>query len=326
MRKSNRAIWPVVLTILVLLLGACTVGPTPAVTTSVPDPTSTPETQAEPVEGEEVVPTPTATTPLAALVNGEPITLEEFERQMTRYEASMTASGQGTSEEELQSMLEEARVTVLDWMIEQHLMTQAAEKAGITISDEEVDASIESLINDIGQEEFDQRLADEGLTLEMMRAELKTQMIVSRMAEEVANAVPTEMEHVNARHIVVPTEEEARQILGQIQAGADFAALAEAYSQDAFTREQGGDLGYFPRGILTSPEVEDVAFSLQPGQVSDVVQSSIGYHIVQVVDRVDSMEVSPENLRLLKETAVRKWIDDLWAQAEIQRFIETESQ
>ncbi len=284
---------------------ATTVAPTPAV-----------------VAESTAAPAPT-TEPAAVLVNGEAIPLAEYERQMARYEAAMVAAGQDPGTPAGAQALAEARQWVLDRLIEQVLIMQAAPARGVVVSDAEVDASIQSLAQDIGQEALDQRLIAEGLTLAELKADLKREMTASQVVEQIVTAVPASAEHVNARHIVVGVEQEARQILTQIQTGADFAALAQAYSQDAFTRDRGGDLGYFPRGVLTSPEVEAVAFDLQPGQVSDVVQSALGFHIVQVLDRVAEMEVSPENLRLLKDKAVREWLDALWAQADIQRYVAT---
>ena len=104
---------------------------------------------------------------------------------------------------------------------------------------------------------------------------------------------------------------------------ADFATLAKTYSQDTSTRGSGGDLLFFPRGTLMVPEVEEVAFALQPGQFSGVVTSSLGYHIVQVIERDPARPVSPENLHLLQDRALQEWIEGLWAQAVVQRFIET---
>jgi peptidyl-prolyl cis-trans isomerase C len=141
------------------------------------------------------------------------------------------------------------------------------------------------------------------------------------MANRAVEAVPTHAEHIHARHILVNSEEEARQILSQLQAGGDFVSLARTYSQDTSTRDTGGDLGFFPRGILTAPEVEAAAFALQPGQFSDVIQSSMGYHIVQLVERVPDMEIDPENLRLLREKASREWLEELRAGATIERFV-----
>ena len=279
-----------------------------------PDVTPTPTT---------VAPTATVTeVPLAATVNGQPITMAEFERQMATYEASMNANGEDSASPEGQENLKDAGQTVLNWMIEQALIVQAAADMGVEVTDADVDAVIDDLIADIGQEAFDERLAREGMTLEEMRAQLKVQLLASRVAEQVVSEVPTKTLHVNARHIVVDTEEEAQRLRKQIEAGADFAALAQQHSQDTFTRERGGDLGYFPRGILTSSKVEDAAFELQPGQVSEVIESELGYHIVQVLDRVEEMDVSPENLRMLKDQAAREWLDKLWQQAEIERYVE----
>jgi parvulin-like peptidyl-prolyl isomerase len=312
----------------VLLLGVWFLGACASPVTLEPPPT--PAGAEEPVgelppadeATEPAQPTPTATSvPLAATVNGEPITLEAYERQMARYEVAMMASGEDTATAEGQESLAEARDWVLDRLIEQRLIAQAAEAQGVSVSDEEVEVEVQSLVQDIGQEEFDERLANEGLTLAELKAELKQEMLASRMVKRVVSDVPTVAEHVNARHIVVSTEEEAQQILTQLEAGADFARLAQTYSQDAYTRDQGGDLGFFPRGVLTSQEVEDVAFALDPGQVSEVVQSNLGYHIVKVVERVGEMEVSPDNLRLLRASKVNRWLEDLWGQATIERFV-----
>ncbi len=317
--------------ILLTLLIGCT-----QATTEVPDPgalLSTDTEEAAPASPTAVPtatpapPTPTATAvPLAALVNGQPIPMDEFERQIANYEVSMNANGEDSVSPEGQENLKQAGESVLNWMIEQELIVQAAAEMGVEVTDEDVDAVINDLIADIGQEAFDERLAREGMTREEMHAQLKVQLLASQVAEQVVSEVPTKTLHVNARHIVVETEEEAQRLREQIEAGADFAALAKAHSQDAFTQDRGGDLGYFPRGILTSFQVEDAAFELQPGQVSEVIESQLGYHIVQVLDRVEEMEVSPENLRMLKDRAAREWLDTLWVEAEIKRYVDFDSE
>lgn len=319
--KSFR-VWIVCVLLLSVGLSACsrptlTVPPPPIPATATPTLVATETRIPEPV-ATELPPTP---EPLAALVNGEPITMAEFERQVAGYEAALNASGQDLSTPEGQAALAEARRWVLDMRIELLLINQAAVRQGLTVSDEEVEAAVTALIRDIGQPALEERLAREGLTLEEMRRELQQEMLASRMIEYIIATIPTRAEHINARHILLATREEAETVLMQLRAGADFAALAQRYSQDAYTRDRGGDLGYVPRGILTSPEVEAAAFALQPGQISDVIRSSLGYHIVQVVDRVPDQEISADNLRLLRDRAVREWLDGLRQQAEIQIFI-----
>ncbi len=269
-----------------------------------------------------VTPTPTE-EPLAAMVNGEPITMADYQRELARYEASLPQSNLDPSTPEGQEALAKARAWVLDRMIEQRLIIQAAAEEGITVTDEEVDASIQSLISEIGEEAFRQHLADQGMSEEEFRESLRREMIASRMLDKVAQSVPTHGPEVRARHILVATQEEAEQILQQLNAGADFAALAQQYSLDESTKDRGGDLGFFPRGTLTLPEVEEVAFSLQPGQISDVIQSPWGYHIVQVVDRKDDAEYDPVSLRILRDKTIQSWLQGLWDKAEIRKFVST---
>jgi len=209
-------------------------------------------------------------------------------------------------------------------MIEQVLTEQAAEAADLVVSDQEVDAYMESLIAEYGgREAFEARLAEVGDTYESAWREVRAELIGSAMTQYIAESVPTVAEHVHARHILVDTQEEAERILAQLQAGADFGELARMYSQDASTRENGGDLGFFPRGVLVAPEVEDAAFALQPGQFSGVIPSVLGYHIVQVVERDPARPVNQQNLDMLKNRKIQEWIETMWAQAQIERFVET---
>lgn len=308
---------------LMVFLSACspstlTVPPLPSMATATLTPSPTLTLPAEATATQEITPTP---EPLAALVNGEIITLAEFERQVSSYEATMTASGQDFSTPEGQAALADARKWVLDTRIELLLINQAAAREGVAVSDADVDAAVAGLVNDIGQAALEERLLHEELSLEQMRHELHQEMTASRMIEHVITGIPTRAEHINARHILMATQDEAERVLAQLRAGADFAALAQRYSQDMYTRDRGGDLGYVPRGILTAPEVEAAAFSLQSGQISDVIHSALGYHIVQVVDRVPDQEISAENLRLLRDRTVREWLDDLRKQANIEIFV-----
>ena len=308
----KRAFSLAALAVMMLGLAACR---TQSVTPPPAPPTQTPIV---------IVVTPTPTEePLAAMVNGEPITMAEYQRELARYEASLPQSNLDPSTPEGQEALAQARAWVLDRMIEQRLILQAAAQEGITVSDEEVEASVQSLIGDIGDEAFRQHLADQGMSEEEFRESLRREMIASRMLDKVAQSVPTHGPEVHARHILVATEAEARQLLQQLNAGADFAALAQQYSLDESTRDRGGDLGTFPRGTLTLPEVEEVAFSLQPGQISDIVESPWGYHIVQVLDRVDDAEYDPVSLRILRDKAIQDWLQGLWDEAEIKKFVAT---
>ena len=295
-----------------------------SVPTPVPTATAAAATPAEPTATPPVQFSPTPEPPLAARVNGVPVYLDAYERELGRYEASLLSRGIDPNTPEGQENLAQARAWVLNVMIEQVLTEQAAAAAGVVVSDAEVDDYIQLMVEENGgQEAFEAKLAEWGETTEDAWREVRSQLIGMAMMQRVVENIPPTAEHVHARHVLVDTEAEAERILAQLQAGADFATLARAYSQDTSTRESGGDLGFFPQGILVAPEVEEAAFALQPGQFSGVVSSALGYHIVQVVERDPARGVSADNLRLLQDRAVQEWIEGLWAQATVERFVET---
>lgn len=306
------------------LCTACTPAWITAVPTSAPIATSVVPAPTEPATTPVPQPSPTPEPPKAAAVNGQPIYMADYERELGQYEASLQSRGIDPASPEGQENLAQARAWVLNVMIEQVLTEQAAQAAGIIVSDADVDAYMQAMMDEIGGEEaFRAKLAEWGETYEDAWQEVRAQLIGMAMTQRIVDQVPATAEHVHARHILVDTPQEAERILAQLQAGADFATLARAYSQDISTRESGGDLGFFPRGILVAPEVEEAAFALQPGQFSGVVTSTLGYHIVQVVERDPARPVGPENLRILQDRAVQGWIEEQWAQAEVQRFVET---
>lgn len=280
-----------------------------------------------PVDSSTVsVPTtaPSPTPALAARVNGQPIYQADYERQLARYQASLAAQGIDPNSPEGQQQVAQQREWILNMMIEQMLTEQAAEAAGLLVSDQEVDAYMDSLIAEYGgREAFEARLAEVGDTYESAWQEVRAELIGRAMTQYIADSVPAVAEHVHARHILVDTQEKAERILAQLQAGADFGELARMYSQDASTRENGGDLGFFPRGVLVAPEVEAAAFALQPGQFSGVIPSVLGYHIVQVVERDPARPVNQQNLDMLRNRKIQEWIETMWAQAQIERFVET---
>ncbi len=274
-------------------------------------------TQAEPTS----TPVPPTEIPLAARVNGEGIPMTIYEKQVAQFEAAALSQGYDPATPEGEAYLRQGRQQVLDELIRQLLIQQAARQAGLTISDEEVEAALQADIKAAGGEEaFEQWLAANQMTREEYREELRRQMLANRMAEQIAAQVPTRTEQVHARHIQVATREEAEALLAQLQAGADFATLARTHSLAA-DAINGGDLGWFPRGLLMVPEVEEAAFSLAPGQISSVVESAWGFHIVQTLER-EERDVSSEMREMLRQQAVRRWQEELWQQATIERFVE----
>ena len=106
----------------------------------------------------------------------------------------------------------------------------------------------------------------------------------------------------------------------RLNEGGDFAALVQEYSLDLATKENGGDLGWFPRGLVAS-DLEAAAFALQPGQVSGVVRLGEGYHIVQVIEREAARPLSPDMQLDLRLSLFDEWLVTQRSSAAIERYV-----
>jgi parvulin-like peptidyl-prolyl isomerase len=149
---------------------------------------------------------------------------------------------------------------------------------------------------------------------------LRQTLLTQRALDAVTTEVGAEAEQVHVRHIMVATEQEAQDLLALLAAGADFAALAREHSQDLATRDSGGDLGWFPRGVV-APELEQAAFALQAGEVSDPVRLGEGVHIILVEEREPNRALSPEVQLDMRLAIFDAWLSDLRAAAEVERFV-----
>ncbi|MFH1038680.1 MAG: peptidylprolyl isomerase [PVC group bacterium] len=224
----------------------------------------------------------------------------------------------------MQPMLRQQAVAAL---VNQQLMMQEAEREEIMPDDQEVDAEIEKIVKQFpGREELDAQLKRAGVTLEDLRKDitrnLKIQMLAEQQFSSGTEATEEEIttfyndnqeqfqqpEQVAASHILIKfapddTDEakaEKREQLAalqkQVAEGADFAALAEANSQDTGSAQQGGSLGYFGRGMMIKP-FEDTAFALQSGGVSEIVETQFGYHLIKVTGKKDAGIVPLEEVK-----------------------------
>ena len=141
---------------------------------------------------------------------------------------------------------------------------------------------------------------------ELLTGELYRQ----KMEEQIRESVPAAAEQVHARHILVGTREEAEQVLERLQGGEDFQALAAELSLDTGSNEMGGDLQWFPRGVM-DPAFEEAAFALQPGEISEPVEATYGFHIIAIEGHEEERDVDPYILQQLQQMAVQEWLTEL---------------
>ncbi len=269
--------------------------------------------------GDNAISAQATETPLAATVNGQPITLAEFERERAR--RAMGLIVEPASAAAFDAM-------VLEAMIDQVLMEQAAEVAGIVVTEEEIDAEL-MLQADLASENnmtLEEIVAAQLYTMEEYRAVIRGTLIAQRLGDVVAVVSPYAAQ-VHSRHILVADEATARSLIQQLQGGADFAALAAQYSLDVSTAQSGGDLAWVSEGELLQKEVEDAIFALTPGQLApDPVQSSLGYHVIEVLERVEDRPLSQVALAQKRQEAFLKWLEDQHQTAVIERFVGEGSQ
>ncbi|MBI2755304.1 MAG: peptidylprolyl isomerase [Chloroflexi bacterium] len=164
---------------------------------------------------------------------------------------------------------------------------------------------------------FQKALAQTGLSEARYRDLVRRQALQERVSKAIGEEVPDTQEQVRARQILLADQDTANRVLAQLRAGADFAQLAAQVSTDPGTKDKGGDLGWFPRGQMNS-QFEDAAFSLQPGQISDVVQSPSGYHIIQLLERDPARPVPADQLDVLRTRAFSTWLSARQASPDVK--------
>jgi peptidyl-prolyl cis-trans isomerase C len=281
-----------------LLLGACSAGRKSG-------------QEALAVPGQEVV----------ARVNGQPIYASDVNLGATRLRQKGTFDPQRNEEKSEEQLREEA----LQVLIENELLFQEAQRRGFSAVQEEVDQEMQTIAGQFpGPASFEKALSQMNVSREDLRRDLERAQTVERMVESTIepgigvnpeevrayyDANPqlfTDPERIHIRHILLrvdpsTTEEkkaEVRQTLEglrkRVLAGESFEALADQYSQD-MRAGKGGDLGYLARGQLAD-DFEQAVFALQPGQLSGVVSSPYGYHLVQAVERRPSTLVGFERI------------------------------
>ena len=206
---------------------------------------------------------------------------------------------------------------LINELTEQLLLSQAAAQAGHVVDDAALQAKIDYIAAAKGGlDKLQAWQTTYGYTDESFRKALRREMAVTWQKDQISNGVPTTADQVHARQILVQDEGNANSYYQQLQSGEDFATLAYALDQTT-----GGDLGWFPLGYLTQPEVEAAAFALQPGEYSTVIKTTLGYHIVYVIERDANHPLSIDARRVLQQKALDEWLQTAKSTAKIEVLI-----
>ena len=291
---------------------------------------------------------------IVAVVNDEVITLSEWESAFLPYQERMDASYQGPDREKAAA---DSKLMLLNRMIDNLLMEQEARKTGITVSNGEVTEAIKDMQKQrkISEDEFIKSLEQEGLTLDSYRKGIRDQLMrIQLIRREIRSRVTVTDEEIGEYYrkhredyegnetvrikqilFVLPNEADAagkEKIRADAEAvhkrlinGEPFNELSARYSQGP-EAAGGGDIGYIEKGAILH-EVDEVAFSMPLNQISNVIESSIGFHIIQVIDRrggsvkaIDSVreEIREKIEREKMEKKFSEWLDELRKKSHIE--------
>lgn len=283
---------------------------------------------------------------LIAKVNDTQLTFEEFNKNFKIFEKNYTQMyGEQIWSQEVQgkTIAQIAKEQIMEKMITEELIRQHMAGQEAEIDREKIDETYAAFEADIeSSEEMKAFYEANGIGEAFIKKQLETEAYLSlfktqaleelgfdetRLAEVYEDTVV----NVRARHILVEDEETLKEVQEKLEAGEAFEALAEAYSIDTGSAVQGGDLGYFARGIMV-PEFEAAAFESPVGVVTEPVETDFGYHLILVEDKKtlgelaeemdeNQLEAQKEAIRNnLMESKVVEKIDALVEAAEIERY------
>jgi peptidyl-prolyl cis-trans isomerase C len=275
-----------------------------------PAATATPAASAEPATPPK--PVPEQLPEVIARVNGQDVKKSDFDMLVRNIELSQGPIPAARRDEILRR--------AIDRLVEYTLLQQEAHARNLTVTDAEVNERVKTMQGQFPTEEaFKKALSARSMSIERLRDDARVDMVVTKLMDnEVTSTEPAtdtdcqefyaknpdkfkRGEAVRASHILIKASETAdeatkkkarAQIEGvykRVRSGEDFAKLASEHSEDG-SAAQGGDLDFFERGRMVPP-FEQAAFSLKPGEVSDIVTTQFGYHIIKVTDRRDATTV-----------------------------------
>jgi peptidyl-prolyl cis-trans isomerase C len=236
-------------------------------------------------------------------MGSEKVTMDDFQRRVDKIPAYLLAYFQD----------KEGAKTLVDGLLKEQLLIREAHRQKLNKT-KEFQAKLKEIEDQLLVDEMVKELKNKELAVTKEEEESYFQ----KNRESLAMA-----DKIRVKHILVKTDKEAKAVLDKLKKGEEFDKLAGEYSIDKTSAAKGGDLGYFSRGDLV-PEFEKAAFALQnQGQVSNVVKTPFGYHIIQLVDKkqkdqITVDDVSDEVKKRLEKEKFDKWMDDMKARYKVR--------
>jgi len=292
---------------------------------------------------------------IAARVNGEPILWSEVDHEVNRF---VTQVGADPKSKEFEKQKADLTKGIVDQLVLQKLIMQEARKRNLLAADKEINEQLARIRQQFPSEKaFGDALAKENLNLTTLRELIRFRLTQRRVADAVTANVKIADDEVRAAfdkdrtsydkpaqikvsHILFRVTDKNQEPVAQAKAkialaklsdGEKFEDVAKKYSEDPGSAERGGDLGFVSRGTLVK-EFEEVAWALKPGQVSGLVKTQFGLHIIKLFDIKQAEkadfdkvkdEVRDKMLAGKREKAFEGWLEEQKKAAKIERFERT---
>lgn len=290
-----------------------------------------------------------------AVVNGAVITQEEFQSELEPFLQRMAMSGQKPEAEQLT----EIKKKILENLINRELLYQVAKEKGVEADPKAIEEQFSELKERFPDEAQFQAMLDQlGITADSLKDQIAQRLMIQKVIEQEVGKNITitdaetkafyeenpdmfqQPEKIRASHILIKAEPDAEKsekeaareklegIQAKVEAGEDFGELAKAHSEGP-SGEKGGDLGFFSRGQMVKA-FEDIAFALETGEVSDIVETRFGYHLIKGTGKEAASTVSYDEVEdrlkdYLKDQKVQEavagYIEKLKADADIERLL-----
>ncbi|SPD75115.1 PpiC-type peptidyl-prolyl cis-trans isomerase [uncultured Desulfobacterium sp.] len=290
-----------------------------------------------------------------AVVNGSVITKDDFEKHMSAVQQQMASMGKSLNNDQLQSLKND----VLEEMIDRELLYQESKNNKVEIGESEVKEQLDMFKKQFpNEDEFKKELSRNHLSEDFIKSQIRQKLAIEQMIDkQIGDKITVsdeetkayynnnpqsfkKPEQVRASHILIKVDAKAdeaqraqarkkiEEIQQRIKKGEDFAALAKELSQCP-SAAKGGDLGYFSRGQMTKP-FEDAAFAMAPGEVSNIVETDFGFHLIKIADKKPESVMAYEDIKdrlgqYLKQIKIKDqvkvYVGQLKEKAKVERLL-----